>query len=74
MEKINLASYTCNYLQLQIQNYLQGGKNVMTYCLTVQIFHWLFCVRNLDSQHCELDFKIESVCSVVNYWKPGERK
>ena len=46
---------------LKIEKLPQGGKYMVAFfCSTVQKFHWLFCVGNLDSWHW-VDFKIESV-------------
>ena len=45
-----IASYTYNF----ISKLLQGGKNMVVFCLTVQKFHTLFCVGSLD---CESRFQ-----------------
>ena len=45
-----IASYTCTF----ISKLLQRGKNIVVFCLTVQKFHRLFCVGNLD---CESRFQ-----------------
>ena len=34
------------------KNYSKGAKMV-TFCSTVQKFHWLFCVESFKSRHCE---------------------
>ena len=39
-----IARYTCN----SISKLLQGGKNMVTFCSTVQKSHWLFYVGSLD--------------------------
>ena len=50
------------YFQLYLK-ILQGGKNMVAFCSTVQKPHWLFCDGGFDSRHSEqwVDFKIESV-------------
>ena len=36
------------------KNYFkEGGGGMVVFCSTVQKFHWLFCVVNLYSRHCE---------------------
>ena len=45
-----IVSYTCNF----ISKLLEGDKNMMAFCLTVQKFHRLFCVGSL---HCESRFQ-----------------
>ena len=50
-----IASNTCNF----ISKLLQGTKIMVVSCSTVQKFHWLFCVGNLD-----LDLKTEFVLQV----------
>ena len=49
-----IASYTCNF----ISKSLQGGKSMVAFCSTVQIFQWFFCVASPD---CEEIPKIEFV-------------
>ena len=41
-----IASYTCNF----ISNSLQGGKSMVDFCSTVQIFQWFFRVASPDCE------------------------
>ena len=56
-----IASYNCNF----ISKLLQGGKSMVAFCSTVQIFQWFFGVGSLDC---------EEIPKYNLYFKPGERK